>query len=81
MLAVLFLVLFFIGDTEPTTTGAEPPRTSRRRPAPGSFPVPPMPEGGAVRGPARPLSFGSPTRSETRESPTMHRTSAAGEEI
>jgi NADH-quinone oxidoreductase subunit H len=83
LLAVLFLVLFFVGDTaeeETTGAGAEDEPVAAR---PGSFPVPPMPEGGAVRGPARPLSFGSPTLrgSETRESPTMHRTSAAGEEI
>jgi NADH-quinone oxidoreductase subunit H len=76
VLAVLFLVLFFVGDSG-DDEGAEA-RDSEPAPArPGSFPVPPMPEGGAVQGPARPLSFGSPT---LRESP-MHRTSASGEEI
>jgi NADH-quinone oxidoreductase subunit H len=77
VLAVLFLVLFFVGDTaeeETTAAGTDEEEVPAR---PGSFPVPPMPEGGAVRGAARPLSFGSPT---LRESP-MHRTSAAGEEI
>jgi len=77
VLAVLFLVLFFVGDTgtdeDEAGTREEPPAPARA----GSFPVPPMPEGGAVRGAARPLSFGTPT---LRESP-MHRTSAAGEEI
>jgi NADH-quinone oxidoreductase subunit H len=76
VLAVLFLVLFFVGDTtDEDTTGTS---ADERAPArPGSFPVPPMPEGGAVRGAARPLSFGSPPLRET----PMHHTSAAGEEI
>ncbi len=51
ILAVLLVVLFFVGEpaeTEPDPVGAAEP---------GGFPVPPMPEGGAVRGAARPLSF------------------------
>jgi NADH-quinone oxidoreductase subunit H len=76
VLAVLFLVLFFVGDSG-DDEGAEDRDREPAAARPGSFPVPPMPEGGAVQGPARPLSFGSPT---LRESP-MHRTSASGEEI
>ncbi len=77
VLAVLFLVLFFVGETRDDETGTTDAEAVPARA--GSFPVPPMPEGGAVRGPARALHFGSPTQ---RESPTQ-RTSAttAGEEI
>jgi NADH-quinone oxidoreductase subunit H len=56
VLAVIFLVLFFIGDrSEEEETAPE------AAPATGGFPVPPMPAGGAVRGAARPLTFASPT--------------------
>jgi len=53
LLAVLFLALFFFGDTDEET----PVTTEVATPRPGSFPVPPMPAGGAVRGPAAPLTF------------------------
>jgi NADH-quinone oxidoreductase subunit H len=79
VLAVLFLVLFFVGDSgddEAAGAGDSEPVPARA----GSFPVPPMPEGGAVRGPARPLSFGSPTLRGTPV-PPRHSTSASGEEI
>jgi NADH-quinone oxidoreductase subunit H len=58
VLAVLFLVLFFIGEREeePEPASAEPVDAHA-----GGFPVPPLPAGGAVRGAAQPLSF--PTRS------------------
>ena len=52
--AALLLVLFFIGEQEeepPSTTSA--PEDLGARP----FPVPPMPAGGAVRGPAATLTF------------------------
>ena len=72
VLAVLFLVLFFIGDreSEETTEVAEPAAT-------GGFPVPPMPAGGAVRGAAKPLTFES--RSPVTEPAAATR--SAGEEI
>jgi NADH-quinone oxidoreductase subunit H len=58
ILAVLFLVLFFVGEGDEETTDAR----HTREPGPvdafaGGFPVPPMPAGGAVRGGAAPLTF------------------------
>ena len=67
ILAVLFLALFFVGASE------EEPERATREPETGAghaggFPVPPMPAGGAVRGPARPLSFpAGPTVAATGE--------------
>jgi NADH-quinone oxidoreductase subunit H len=55
VLAVIFLVLFFIGESEDEPESAEPVGT------PGGFPIPPMPVGGAVRGAAQPLTFSSPS--------------------
>jgi NADH-quinone oxidoreductase subunit H len=55
VLAVIFLVLFFIGESEDEPESAEPVAT------PGGFPVPPMPASGAVRGAAQPLTFSSPS--------------------
>ena len=55
VLAVIFLVLFFIGESEDETETTEAVAT------PGGFPVPPMPTGGAVRGAAQPLTFSSPS--------------------
>ena len=55
ILAVLFLVLFFIGDDGGGTRSRE-----AAEPTPGGFPVPPMPAGGAVRGAAAPLTFDAP---------------------
>jgi len=56
VLAVLFLVLFFVGEDseEAAEAGSEEPTRA------GAFPVPPMPTGGAVRGAAAPLTFGPP---------------------
>jgi len=53
ILAVIFLVLFFIGESEDEPEGVE------AGPTPGGFPVPPMPEGGPVRGAAQTLTFTS----------------------
>lgn len=58
VLLVLFLVLFFIGDSDSGDVEAESP--ADREPVDafaGGFPVPPMPAGGAVRGAAAPLTF------------------------
>jgi NADH-quinone oxidoreductase subunit H len=55
VLAVIFLVLFFIGESEDESETTEAVAT------PGGFPVPPMPAGGAVRGAAQPLTFSSPS--------------------
>jgi len=57
VLAVIFVILFFIGDSQ------EEPEAVEAVPTPGGFPVPPMPAGGAVRGAAQPLTFqtSSPT--------------------
>jgi NADH-quinone oxidoreductase subunit H len=53
ILAVLFLVLFFVGGESEEPESAAPVA----EPTPGGFPVPPMPAGGAVRGAAQPLTF------------------------
>ena len=56
VLAVLFLVMFFVGeDTEQADQAAE---TTDEPVLAGGFPVPAMPAGGAVRGAAAPLEFG-----------------------
>ena len=54
VVAVLFLVLFFVGDSEDE---AESRATDYTVPVAGGFPVPPMPGGGPVRGAAQPLVF------------------------
>ncbi|MGB0100118.1 MAG: NADH-quinone oxidoreductase subunit H, partial [Nocardioides sp.] len=72
VLAVLFLVLFFIGDK-----GADQEETEAVAPVPGGFPVPPMPAGGAVRGAAQPLTF----ESRTPRTEPAAATRSAGEEI
>ena len=77
IMAVLFLVLFFIGETtdeDEAGIGTEEAEGARA----GGFPVPPMPSGGAVRGPARPLTFESPS---ITQSPMTSNTATAGEEI
>ena len=75
-LAVVFLVLFFIGasaEEEQTPTPAAAPV--------GGFPVPPMPQGGPVRGAAVPLTFdrSSPIASSMPQPSAATR--GAGEEI
>ncbi len=75
VLAVLFLVLFFVGEAE-ESANAEAEEQSRAQapvdPFAGGFPVPPMPSGGPVRGAAQPLVFdknapATATRSTTAE--------------
>jgi NADH-quinone oxidoreductase subunit H len=63
-LLVLFLVLFFVGDSSNEDDDVE------REVGPtdayaGGYPVPPMPAGGAVRGAASPLTFDRPVTSTT----------------
>ncbi len=70
VMAVLFLLLFFVGEAEGDEEAEEP--AVEADPFAGGYPVPPMPSGGAVRGPAQPLVF-------EKDTPTT--TTAAGEEI
>jgi NADH-quinone oxidoreductase subunit H len=81
ILAVLLLVLFFVGETTESrdideTAGAGAAGADGT--AASGFPVPPMPAGGAVRGAARPLSFES---TSIRQSPTTSNAAPAREEI
>jgi NADH-quinone oxidoreductase subunit H len=55
VLAVVFLALFFVGES------AEEEEAPEGEERPAGFPVPPMPSGGAVRGSAAPLTFHSST--------------------
>jgi NADH-quinone oxidoreductase subunit H len=74
VLAVLFLVLFFVGETRADDSDQE--TVAEQAPVDafaGGFPVPPLPTGGAVRGAARPLVF------ETR-SPAATTAPTTGEE-
>ncbi len=62
VLAVLFLILFFVGEKEESDAAAAAEEAAPDHEAPadayaGGFPVPPMPAGGAVRGPAEGLRF------------------------
>jgi len=63
VVAVVFLILFFVGEKEDSDAAAaeeaEPDHEAADAYA-GGFPVPPMPAGGAVRGPARSLRQSSP---------------------
>jgi NADH-quinone oxidoreductase subunit H len=73
---VLFLVVFFIGDTAEEDD-------DRRETTPqgydGGFPVPPMPTGGAVRGAAAALTFDTGrTVTAVPDDTTVHATAAAG---
>jgi len=56
VLAVIFLVLFFLGEPK---EGDEEETDDTVDAYAGGFPVPPLPAGGAVRGAAAPLTFGS----------------------
>ena len=61
VLAVMFLVLFFVGEDEDRATPAEAGQTDAVDAAnSGAYPVPAMPVAGAVRGAAAPLQFGRP---------------------
>jgi NADH-quinone oxidoreductase subunit H len=77
ILAVLFLVLFFIGDSR---AEEEEPRAEAASPV-GGFPVPPMPVGGPVRGAARPLTFATRTPVASSLSQPSPATRSAGEEF
>ncbi|GAA2131138.1 NADH-quinone oxidoreductase subunit NuoH [Nocardioides bigeumensis] len=83
VLAAIFLVLFFIGEPKEDDTEGDREPVEHDAYA-GGFPVPPMPAGGAVRGAAAPLTFGSGSRlsttTSTTTSPTTSTASTAGEE-
>jgi NADH-quinone oxidoreductase subunit H len=55
VMAAIFVALMFVGDrgeeAEPTT------ETGPHDAFAGGYPVPPLPAGGPVRGPAKPLTF------------------------
>jgi NADH-quinone oxidoreductase subunit H len=60
VLAAVFVVLFFVGEKEQGEVEGEPRPGETPAPATeGGYPVPPMPAGGAVRGPAQALRFGT----------------------
>ncbi|HET7193686.1 MAG TPA: NADH-quinone oxidoreductase subunit NuoH [Nocardioides sp.] len=60
VLAALFVVLFFVGEKEQSEVeGEEHPDQAPATGTAGGYPVPPMPAGGAVRGPAQTLRFGN----------------------
>ncbi len=54
---VLFLVLFFVGDGDEEDTPRTQDADDHADAYAGGFPTPPMPAGGALRGPALPLRF------------------------
>lgn len=58
VLAALFVVLFFVGEKEEgEVEGRREPAGATTEAHAGGYPVPPMPAGGAVRGPAEALRF------------------------
>ncbi len=59
VLVAIFLLLFLFGPEE-----AEEEAPQVAEPHPGGYPVPPMPEGGPVRGAAPPLTFRTASLSE-----------------
>jgi NADH-quinone oxidoreductase subunit H len=70
VLAALFVVLFFVGEKEESEVAAgDQPEEVPTETTAGGYPVPPMPAGGAVRGPARALRFekGSPVTTPSGE--------------
>jgi NADH-quinone oxidoreductase subunit H len=62
VLAVAFLVMFFVGDD-----GGVAEKSAPAEPTVGGFPVPAMPEGGPVRGAAAPLVFDAPIKEEAAD--------------
>jgi NADH-quinone oxidoreductase subunit H len=80
VLAVLFLVLFFVGEA-----GEEEAEEAPSGPVDafaGGYPVPPMPAGGPVRGAAAPLAFDRRTTvtGTSHDDPAGTRGARAGEE-
>jgi NADH-quinone oxidoreductase subunit H len=72
VLAALVVVLFFVGEKEEEEAEAgslHEPAAAPTDMYAGGYPVPPMPAGGAVRGPAEALTFdkGSPVTTSTGE--------------
>jgi NADH-quinone oxidoreductase subunit H len=64
VLAVIFLLLFFVGEDEDKAAAADAGPVVEDAPlSAGGFPVPAMPVGGPVRGAASPLLFGQPAGS------------------
>nr|WP_246283473.1 NADH-quinone oxidoreductase subunit NuoH [Nocardioides perillae] len=59
-LAIVFLGLFFVGDSGDDEEAEASEREAALAPRPGGFPTPPMPAGGPVRGAAAPLRFDEP---------------------
>ncbi len=57
VLAALFVVLFFVGEKEEAEVEAQAEQAAPTEAYAGGYPVPPMPAGGAVRGPAEALRF------------------------
>ena len=78
---MLFLVLFFVGDAEDDEDEAGTADEPVDRRAPAASRCRRCPTGGAVRGAARPLTLRHADAARPSREPTMHRTSAAGEEI
>ncbi len=70
VLAVLMLGLFFFTEDEEPEEAAALSGSGESAGAAGGFPTPPMPDGGAVRGAAQPLSFESNTTTVPAGTPT-----------
>jgi NADH-quinone oxidoreductase subunit H len=66
VMAALFVLLMFFGEGDDEDGADEDDATTRDAFA-GGYPVPPMPAGGAVRGPAQPLRFDTGTTVRTAE--------------
>jgi NADH-quinone oxidoreductase subunit H len=65
VMAAIFVLLMFVGESADEDEADEDPAT--RDAFAGGYPVPPMPAGGAVRGPAQPLRFDTGTTVRTAE--------------
>jgi NADH-quinone oxidoreductase subunit H len=84
VLALVFLVLFFVGETG-EDEAAEDESGAPVDAFAGGFPVPPMPAGGPVRGGAAPLTFADRRTTVTssgtdHDDPAGARGARAGEE-
>ncbi len=79
LVIVMVVAMFFIGEQqegEEIAAAEAAAAAAAASPRAGSFPVPPMPAGGAVRGPARALTFDAGARVTSTAT-----ASGAGEEI